>query len=314
MELKYQTSASGWGVQGFFEGQRLVFSATRQTSPTFKKKWLRFLPLFKNSDKGPSEQSFEVSEPVLAPRLAWPQAASSPYVANKKNTIITSLDVYRLFSKDAKRAWAGAAALAKKQKMEIGVEDIFLALLKEQAVKKFLRRLNANTCAAETLLKNYLKMTPSADPVSAKKIPFEAFALSVQLHAQEVDSLMLLGALIKTTPKNNILQAIFTNIGLTKEKLEIFSVWSLGLNYSFPQNSKPAQILYCFNQAKNLEEHFGYFFEFSAIEAAVKVSSIQTFKDMGHLKALEYLVKAGLVAKEKRSKVINNDLVAQAIF
>jgi hypothetical protein len=282
MEIKYQTGSSGWGVQGFFEGQRLVFSAVPEPSLAFKKKWLRFLPFFKD--------------------------------AGEAQSIVSNLDVYPLFSKDAKSAWAKASALAKKQKMEIGVEDIFLGLLKEEPVKNLFQRLNANGHAAEALLTNYLKLTPSADPVAAKKIPFEAYVLSTRLHNPKIDSLMLLGALLKTTPRDNILQAIFTNIGLTLEKLEILSVWSMGLNFNFKENSTPAQLLYCLNQAKNLEEHFGYFFELSAIEAAVKVSSIQTFKDMRHFKALEYLVKAGLVAKENRSKVINSDLVAQAIF
>ena len=123
---------------------------------------------------------------------------------------------------------------------------------------------------------------------------------------------MLLGALLNTLPEENILQAIFSNIGLTIEKLELFAVWSLGLNHEFPKNSRQAKLLFCCQQAAALERHFGYFFELPAIEAAVSLSANQTIKDLEHKKALQFLVKAAAVAKNRGTKIISENFVKQA--
>ena len=228
----------------------------------------------------------------------------------KNNTgIITKVDIYELFSPSAKRAWKNACRSSEKRKMSLGVEDVFLALLKEDSVKNLLRRLNVKTHEAEILINNYLKLTPSLGGLPLKKIPFEAFLLAAQLHNHKVGSLMLLGSLLKTTPKENILQAIFTNIGLNAGKLELFAVWLLGLNYEFPSLSTNGKLLYCLRQAQGLEEHFGYFFDLPAIEAAVDLSANQTLKDFEHKKALQFLVKAGAMARANGHKVVGQNLV-----
>lgn len=190
------------------------------------------------------------------------------------------VDLYNMFSHSAKHAWRQAFALAQKRKSQIGVEDIFLALLMELPVKNLLSRIKVNSKQAEIFINNYLKLTPALSDDTVKKIPLEAFAMAVRLHNHKIGSLMLLGGLLKATPRDNILQAIFTNIGLSEAKLELFAVWHLDLNYEFPPNSTSEKLLFCLRQAGGLEEHFGYFFELPAIEAAVNLSQGQTLKEL----------------------------------
>lgn len=277
MDIKYKKVNSGWGLIGFFEGYKLIFSGGFK-KPGALRKFLSF---------GKKQEENDTS-------------------------IITEVDIYKLFSPSAKEAWKNAYSSAKKRKGEVGVEDIFLALLKQPSVKNLLTRMKAGTNSAEIFLNNYLKLAPASSTETVKIIPFEAFALALKIHNHKIGSLMLLGALLEATPDDNILQAIFSNIGLTSDKLQVFAVWLLNLNFGFPKNSHPAKILYCLRQAQGLEEHFGYFFECPAIEEAVRLSSDQTLKDLQHLKALQYLVKAASLAKSKGVKIISDSLVRQA--
>jgi hypothetical protein len=276
--LNYQPGSSPWSLEAFYEGYRLVFSADFGTM----KKWQKLVQLFKTD-------------------------------SNKNHgSIISNVDLYNLFSHSARHAWRDAYVLAKKRKSQLGVEDIFLALLKEPSVKNLLSRIKVDSQQAKTFINNYLQLTPSLSGTTVKKIPFEAFALAAKLHNHKVGSLMLLGGLLKATPQDNILQAIFTNIGLSSAKLELFAVWLLDLDYEFPPGSENGKLLFCLRQAAGLEEHFGYFFELPAIESAVNLSQGQTLKDLQHLKALQLLIKAGLIAKNKKAKIISENLVTLA--
>jgi hypothetical protein len=279
--LNYQPGGSPWGLEAFYEGYRLVFSADFNTALKTTKKWQKAFKFFAAApDKNPG-------------------------------SIISNVDLYNLFSKDAMHAWSDAYVLAQKSKSQLGVEDIFLALLKESSVKNLLSRIKVDGLQAKTLINNYLKLTPPLCGTTVKKIPFEAFALAAKLHNHKVGTLMLLGGLLKAVPQNNILQAIFSNIGLSAAKLELFAVWLLDLDYEFPPDSASGKLLFCLRQARGLEKHFGYFFELPAIEAAVDLSQGQTLKDLQHLKALQLLVKAGLLAQNKKTKIISESLVKQ---
>lgn len=283
--LKYQSGNSPWGLEAFYEGYRLVFSADFNPA---RIKFIKWPLLFK----------------VFFPKTKYNKNSGS---------IISNVDLYDLFSKNAKRAWNDSFILAKKRGSQLAVEDIFLALLKESSVKNLLSRIKVDGLQAKTFIGNYLKLTPALSGATVKRIPFEAFALAAKLRNHKIGTLMLLGGLLKATPHDNILQAIFTNIGLTAAKLELFAVWLLDLDYEFPQNSTSGKLLFCLRQAQGLEEHFGYFFQLSAIEAAVDLSQGQTLKDLEHLKALQLLVKAGLLAKTKGTKIITESLVRQVI-
>ncbi len=279
--IKYQPSNLGWGLSALYEAQMLTFSASFEASEIRKKKISTILRLL----------------------IGKPQ--------QQKNNIIAEIDIYQAFSEDAKQVWLEAYRLAKKNQDSVGAEAILLALLKQAEIQNLFARIKVSSHMAEGFLKNYLLLnTPHSEPF-VKKIPFEAFFLATRLHTGKIDSLMLLGALIKLAPKDNIVQAIFINIGLTAEKLELLSVWLLGLDYEYPENSKNYKLLYCCRQAKALEEHFKYFYDFHAIEAAVRLSSGQTLKDLEHKKALQLLVKAGLLAKNKGQKNITESLVEQ---
>lgn len=280
--LKYQPTNSAWGLEAFFESYRLVFFGDFALKFTGAKKLQKFISFFK-------------------------------HVPNKNpGSIVANVNLYNMFSQSAKHAWSEAFTLAQRRKSQVGVEDIFLALLEEPSVKNLLTRIKVDPRQAKIFINNYLKLTPPLTDDTVKKIPFEAFALAVRLHNHKIGSLMLLGGLLKATPNDNILQAIFTNIGLTADKLELFSVWLLDLDFEFPANSANSKLLFCLRQVQGLEEHFGYFFELPAIEAAVGLSQNQTLKDLQHLKALQLLVKAGLLGKTFGTKIISQSLVEKA--
>jgi ATP-dependent Clp protease ATP-binding subunit ClpA len=268
--FKYKQSISAWGLSGEYKGYNLEF---------YQNLLVKKAGLFKVINSSGK---------------------------TKKDVI----DIYSLLSPYAKKAWIDAYKICKKRGgKELAVEDIFLALLKTNSVKMMLQRIKVNPFEAEKLIKNYLKLTPAFSGQTVQKIPFEAFALSVKLHNHKVGTLMLLGGLLKATPHENILQAIFTNIGLTVAKLELFAVWFLNLNHDFPKDSTSEKLIYTMNQAQNLEAHFGYYFEFPAIEKAMQLSRGQTLKDLEHKKALQLLVKAGKFAKEKKKKIISAEYI-----
>ena len=274
--FSYRNSVNDWGLSADYKGYQLEFSQGREVSS---------FGLLK-------KDSFKI---------------------NQKSNKHQIIDIYSLLSADAKLAWADAYKICKKRGgKEIGVEDIFLALLKAKSVILMLERLKVSPTEAEKVIKNYLKLAPPLCDMAVKKIPFEAFVLSVKLHNHKVGTLMLLSALLKATPHENILQAIFTNIGLTTAKLELFAVWFLSLNHSFPKESTSEKMLYCMLQVENLENHFGYFFEFPAIEKAMQLSRGESLKDLEHRKALQLLVKAAGIAREKNKKIITANYIEQA--
>lgn len=280
--LKYQYSSfSPWGISALYEGYLLEFSGAPDKSRIGKEKLQKFLPFLKTP--------------------AQP----------KDKKIIQSVDLYTLFSPSAKAAWNQACEIALKHKREMAMEDLFLALLDVPSVIKLFAKLKIDTSAAKTFLTNYIKLSSQTESKNITQAPFEAFLLASKLKNHKIGSLMLLGGLLRLAPQDNVLQAIFSNIGLTVEKLEILIVWILNLDYEFPANTEAAQTAYCCMQAQSLEDHFGYFFEFPAIDAAVKYAQ-DFFQDMRHQKALQFLVRAGNLAKTAGSKIITEKLVRQA--
>lgn len=283
MNDKNQTLTNNWGLAAIYQEQKLVFSGTFDLSRIRQERWKKFLQLFKKN--------------------------KTSYSADKSDTT----DIYDLFSPSARQAWSQAFYGAKQRRAAVTLEDIFLALLDEPSVQDLFVRLEEDPVDTKVLLNNYLKLgKPTAFSDELKKIPFEAYALALRLHGRKIGSLMLLGALLKLAPKDSILQAIFTNIGLTLDKLEVLTVWLVHLNFSFPVGSLNDQLLDCCLKAELLEKHFGYFFELPAIEAVANISAKQTNEALQHKTMLRLLVKAGLLAKLKHAAVVPARLVMQA--
>ena len=231
----------------------------------------------------------------------------------EKEKLLSRVDLYALFDQPAKQIWNQACRKALNRSAPISYEDIFLLLLKQPEIQMLCRRLNSDPKAAEKFLKNYQHLhQPSPSPAIAE-LPFAAFDLALTLRHHKIDSLMLLGGLIITAPKDHVLSAIFSNMGLTLEKLEILAAWLLNLPVEFPPHSTAATMLYCCRQAEILESHFGYTFDYPAIEAAVKFSQ-DYYQDMRHLKAMQYLVKAGLLAKSQKSKIISSKHLNETVI
>jgi hypothetical protein len=273
--IRYQASKNAWGLEAIYDACKLEFS-----------------------------------KPLATKKLLLSKIKQLVYKKPADQSIITTVDIYNLLSKSAKIAWENAYKICKARKgTELSVEDIFLSLLKTTSVKMVLKRLKVNTAETEKLIKNYLLLGAPLYGNVVQKIPFEAFILSTKIHNHKVGSLMLLGALLKAVPHENILQAIFSNIGLTTAKLELFAVWYLKLNYDFPKNSTSEKLLYCLTQAELLEEHFGYYYNFDAIEKAMLISQKQTLKNLEHKKTVQLLIKASILAKNKNQKIITAEYI-----
>jgi len=282
MDIVYKTTRSGWGLTGFFEGYRLVFSARFEPKRMRGEKFRQIFPIFRKKRQ-----------------------------LQNPNSMVSNVDVYDLFSVGGKRAWTNSYQWAKKHRHEVRAEDIFLALLEEPQVENIFKRLKVSTLTAVTFLSNYVKLQAQngqSTEQEIKMLPFASLAAAIKLHSHEITPAFLVMGLMETLPADHIVQAIFANIGLTRQKLEVLTVWMMSLDYDFPKNSEGTKILYCLNQAKMLEEHFGYFFEFPAVELAAHLSA-GYMKDLRHLKAMHYLVKAGLLAKKAGTKIISEDLV-----
>jgi hypothetical protein len=212
------------------------------------------------------------------------------------------IDVYQLFSPAAKKVWNNAVWMSVNQgPIKVGCIQLFLALIQDPTIKAVFSRFNADLHDAKTLLNNYMILyPPSAGVQEIKKIPFAAFAESEKLHAPNISPLMLLYALIEILPADNILQAVFGNLGLTPTKLEVLTVWLLQLNYEFPDKSFAADLLHCCQKISYIEQHNKIKYKLDALEQALIASNNNA------VAALKLLVQAASKAQKSRSRVISS--------
>ncbi len=282
--FKLKPAPEGWGITAVFEGYQLVFTGSAERKRLRREAWQNLVAGF----------GFKTR-------------------TSKAEKFLSRIDLYALFDQPTKRAWNRACRKAISRNLPLNFEDIFLILLKQPEIQMLCGRLNTDPKAAEKFLKNYLLLHRPTPGPEIKELPFAAFDLALTLRHHKIDSLMLLGGLLAASPKDHVLGAIFSNMGLTLQKLEILAAWLLNLPVEFPPRSTAAAALYCCRQAEALEEHFGYTFDFPAIETAVQ-SSQDYYQDMRHHKALQYLVKAGLLAKSKGVKVITAKHMREAVI
>jgi hypothetical protein len=273
--LGYKSINSSWGLAALFKDYQLVFSDGHNNPSISEGAWKKIFPFFKTT---------------------------------KKQTIANAdeINVYNVFSLETKEVWQRSYLLAKKhRKLALSSEDIFLSLIKTKSIEQIFARLGVSVDTAETFLNNYLKLSPGLDsPVEIKKIPFATYAEASKLHAPNISPSLLLFGLLSNLPKQHILQAIFANIGLSLEKLEILTIWEMRLEYEFAPGSRDEALLNCCQQAALLEELFKYYFEYAAIEAALMLDPKNP---------MSLLVKAGLGAKKKGSKVVTEDQVKNLV-
>ncbi|MDE2311576.1 MAG: hypothetical protein KGJ93_00595 [Patescibacteria group bacterium] len=269
--LAWQSSTDAWAVCAQYDGFWLTFSPNRKTIWRF---W------------------------------QWQMSESAALPENQVN-------VYQLFSLPARQAWRQADRLAKKANRTISLEDMFLALLKQRSVAQLFVKLKINPREAFALLENYAKISPPATNNLIKQLPFVAFALAANLRHDKIGSLMLLGALVELAPQSSMVAAIFSNIGLDAQKWWLVTAWVLHVPLRLPQEGINEDLAYCCWQAQNLEQMFGCYFEFPAVETALKAAAAKNAATLRQ-HALKLLVKAAGLAKQKKRKTITERLVLQA--
>ncbi len=154
------------------------------------------------------------------------------------------IDIYHLFNKETKTAWNNSLKFAKLRQqnlkklfgqnrrsdnLEVIATDLIQSLLEQQSTKLIFLRLGVNPEDIKTLISNYALLSPKASEEELYKIPFTAFTESLKLHNKTIDPLMLLCALAIDLNENHILQAVFFNLNLSIEKLEILATWIFNL-------------------------------------------------------------------------------------
>ena len=266
MSLTYYKSSDPWGVMAHAEGANLVFRG------------------------------------LLNPFRIWKERFSRLFFRRPKTFISSdTVDVYELFTPAAKKVWNKALWLAvRRRPMKVGCVHLFLALTEDSGIKEILSRFGADVHDARALLKNYLVLSPlSAGIEEIKKIPFAAFEESEKLHSPGITPLMLLESLIQTLPADNILQAVFSNLGLTVTKLEVVAVWLSGLNYDFPKDSFAADLLHCCQKIQWLEMHNRIKYRLDVIEQALINSGNNPQS------ALKMLVTSATNAQKHKLRVVS---------
>ncbi|PIR96425.1 MAG: hypothetical protein COT92_01180 [Candidatus Doudnabacteria bacterium CG10_big_fil_rev_8_21_14_0_10_42_18] len=167
------------------------------------------------------------------------------YEENKNRLKETTVDIYRLFNKEAKITWNNAISFAKQRQqntkkllntnkkespVEVIASDLILSLLARPSIQLAFLRLGTNFEDIGTLVKNHSLLSPCSPSFELQRLPFVAFAESLKLHNKNIDPLMLLCALSIDLPEDHILKAIFFNIDLSTEKLEILASWIFNLD------------------------------------------------------------------------------------
>ena len=153
-------------------------------------------------------------------------------------------DIFQFFSEDARRVWNNSVKIASQRiaktkklnketagqkEFQVTADDLVLSLLEDKSVELVFWRLGINPKDIKTLLLNYAYFNSAGLGQELEQIPFVAFGESLKLHNKSIDPLMLLCALATTLPKEHILQAVFFNINLTTEEIEIISSWVFNL-------------------------------------------------------------------------------------
>lgn len=261
LEFKYKKSSAGWPIWAETEGQKLLFTGT------FEKKrvhwqaigemysrildiglWglvaVAILSLSLNIYLSVVTQSFLLFFQtnnnnlllwfgVLSGLFLWARAKQfelSEQGANVLAQTVTDeaeLDVYELFSAEAKHAWNEIPNIASNTNAsEVNGVHIFLALLQSKSMQQAFARLGTDPRDVEIFLHNFLQLGPMLDDHAAiERLPFVAYRKAKNLHNKSIDSLMLLCALVELLPDEHIVQGIFFNLGISPEDLEILAAW-----------------------------------------------------------------------------------------
>jgi ATP-dependent Clp protease ATP-binding subunit ClpC len=135
-----------------------------------------------------------------------------------------TLDIYNLFSPEAKAAWNKALTIAGDKKIAaVTAADLLQALLTDQSVRLAFLRLGTNPKDISNFLSN--RQRPGGIKDELDKLPFVALDTALRLHNRTIDPLMLLCSLSKGLPEKHDLQEIFFSLNVDTEKLEALASW-----------------------------------------------------------------------------------------
>lgn len=263
MALEYFPSKDKWGLYAKDGELTLVFSG-----------FLNPIRIFKN----------KISRLLLNPQL--PQITGD------------AVDIFRLFTPEAELVWNRAVWKSINQGSEkSGCMHLFLSLTQDPQVREIFTRLGADLHDARKLLLNVMRLSPASSAVEElRQIPFVAFQEAEKLHSPGITPLMLLAAIVQVLSAEHILQAVFSNLDLTREKVEVLAVWRGSLNYDFPKNKNAQALLHCCQRVAIMEKHNRVFYKLNVIEEALTRSKGETAL------AMKLLIQAATRAKQDNKK------------
>jgi hypothetical protein len=263
-EVVYKKTKDSWGTKAIIDGREFIFEPL-----TTSKKVLRKLTknIFdEDTDKKP-------------------------------------VNVFDLFSKETQEVWAMAKKISGNRKSNkfLGA-DIFFAISSHPGLTEIFDRLEFSIPAGKTITLNYLKLAGEPKFEDLSKLPFLALEESMKLHAHNIHPIVLMYALMHVTKEDDIVQAIFANLDLTPQKMEMLACWMLDLNYQFPEGSEEQSFLECCQKLKIIEEHNKCMFTYPAVKLALS-------KNLGKAENTKILVKAALEGKRLGKNIIKEELV-----
>lgn len=151
--------------------------------------------------------------------LAWKVIQDKSQAAGK-------VDLYDFYDKQAKQAWNGALAIAKKRgQAEPGVVDVFISLCQQPSIKLFWARLGYRAQDIQSMLEAAVKQSEPSPDTRLEELPYIALTEAMKLHNKNIDAPMLLCALAVATAESHPLQKLFFKLDISLDKLETVATW-----------------------------------------------------------------------------------------
>lgn len=141
------------------------------------------------------------------------------------------VDVYVLFTEAAQSVWNNSLAIARQKGLsQPNTSHIFLSLLEQASIKLVFYRFGVNPDSLRPALEAFKEQKLGTEQDFVRSLPFAALAEAVTMRNRSVDPLMLLCALVKLLPSDHLIQKIFFNLDLSREKLEAIAAWIFNLD------------------------------------------------------------------------------------
>jgi ATP-dependent Clp protease ATP-binding subunit ClpC len=140
----------------------------------------------------------------------------------------STVDIYRLFTKEAKLSWNSILSNAKTGSLAtVNTFSVLASLLESDTGKLAFLRLGISTEELIAVLKAQADRPglASFDQNLIHQLPFLAYETAIRLRSPAIDSLLLLCTLVRSLPKGHPMLEFLFKLDVSQETLEILAVW-----------------------------------------------------------------------------------------